>query len=226
MFACENRSRSANIYHSDSTLRIAFTIPAAKGQAGTSPNVSSADGTQRMPSDALEILHHAITAFFVAAGILARTARAGGESNRERSLLDIPRLVSKLGDMIGVGEFYGGIYNATPAHLAGSRQDHSLLEMTFPAGRWNASHAASSTALNGRKAFVTKRPVYVSLYLSPWLQSVDEQLSAFLAGCCLAGLVNPTRECRHWMNSKFEVELSPSTTIALANSQTDPRRVA
>lgn len=30
---------------------------------------------------------------------------------------DIPRLITNCGDAIGVGEFYAGIYNATPAHM-------------------------------------------------------------------------------------------------------------
>jgi hypothetical protein len=30
---------------------------------------------------------------------------------------DIPRLVTEFGDAIGVGEFYGSIYNMTPAHM-------------------------------------------------------------------------------------------------------------
>jgi hypothetical protein len=30
---------------------------------------------------------------------------------------DIPRLISGYGDAIGVGDFYGSIYNATPAHM-------------------------------------------------------------------------------------------------------------
>jgi three-Cys-motif partner protein len=30
---------------------------------------------------------------------------------------DIPRVITKYGDAIGVGDFYAGIYNATPAHM-------------------------------------------------------------------------------------------------------------
>jgi three-Cys-motif partner protein len=30
---------------------------------------------------------------------------------------DIPRLVTEFGDAVGVGDFYGSIYNATPAHM-------------------------------------------------------------------------------------------------------------
>lgn len=42
------------------------------------------------------------------------------QSDREKAkvqlLDDIPRLISKCGDVIGVGNFYEGIYNITPAH--------------------------------------------------------------------------------------------------------------
>jgi len=30
---------------------------------------------------------------------------------------DIPRFIANFGDTIGVGDFYAGIYNATPAHM-------------------------------------------------------------------------------------------------------------
>jgi hypothetical protein len=30
---------------------------------------------------------------------------------------DIPRFITNYGDTIGVGDFYAGIYNATPAHM-------------------------------------------------------------------------------------------------------------
>ena len=30
---------------------------------------------------------------------------------------DIPRFIANYGDTIGVGDFYAGIYNATPAHM-------------------------------------------------------------------------------------------------------------
>lgn len=40
-----------------------------------------------------------------------------GRAAAKRQLYDdIPRLISSYGDVINVGDFYGGIYNATPAH--------------------------------------------------------------------------------------------------------------
>lgn len=41
---------------------------------------------------------------------------SGRETARTQLLADIPRLISESGDAIGVGDFYEGIYNATPAH--------------------------------------------------------------------------------------------------------------
>ncbi|TPG52570.1 three-Cys-motif partner protein TcmP [Sphingomonas glacialis] len=40
----------------------------------------------------------------------------GREGARNQLLEDIPRLISESGDVIGVGDFYESIYNATPAH--------------------------------------------------------------------------------------------------------------
>jgi three-Cys-motif partner protein len=41
---------------------------------------------------------------------------SGRETARTQLLADIPRLISESGDVIGVGDFYESIYNATPAH--------------------------------------------------------------------------------------------------------------
>lgn len=41
---------------------------------------------------------------------------SGREEARNQLLADIPRLISESGDVIEVGDFYEGIYNATPAH--------------------------------------------------------------------------------------------------------------
>jgi len=41
---------------------------------------------------------------------------SGRESARNQLLEDIPRLISESGDVVGVGDFYESIYNATPAH--------------------------------------------------------------------------------------------------------------
>lgn len=41
---------------------------------------------------------------------------SGREKAKNQLLEDIPRLISESGDVIGVGDFYEGIYNATPAH--------------------------------------------------------------------------------------------------------------
>lgn len=41
---------------------------------------------------------------------------SGRETARTQLVADIPRLISESGDAIGVGDFYEGIYNATPAH--------------------------------------------------------------------------------------------------------------
>lgn len=42
---------------------------------------------------------------------------APGRAEAKKQLFDdIPRLVTEFGDAVGVAEFYGNIYNATPAH--------------------------------------------------------------------------------------------------------------
>jgi hypothetical protein len=42
---------------------------------------------------------------------------SGRESAKQQLLEDIPRLVTEFGDAIPVGQFYGSIYNTTPAHM-------------------------------------------------------------------------------------------------------------
>src|SRR5262245_30605754 len=42
---------------------------------------------------------------------------SGRESAKQELLEDIPRLVTEFGDAIQVGQFYGTIYNTTPAHM-------------------------------------------------------------------------------------------------------------
>lgn len=42
---------------------------------------------------------------------------SGRAAATQQLLEDIPRLVTDFGDAIGVGEFYGSIYNMTPAHM-------------------------------------------------------------------------------------------------------------
>lgn len=42
---------------------------------------------------------------------------SGRAEAKEQLFDDIPRLVSEFGDTVGVGDFYGSIYNATPAHM-------------------------------------------------------------------------------------------------------------
>lgn len=64
-----------------------------------------------------------------------------GDSDRERAhhqlLSDIPRLISESGDAISVSEFYGGIYNATPAHTDDVHRailENPDVEVITPAG--------------------------------------------------------------------------------------------
>ena len=42
---------------------------------------------------------------------------SGRAKAKEQLYDDIPRLVTEFGDAVGVGDFYGSIYNATPAHM-------------------------------------------------------------------------------------------------------------
>lgn len=62
---------------------------------------------------------------------------SGRESARTQLLGDIPRLISESGDVIGVGEFYEGIYNATPAHTDDVHRaiiENPDIEVITPAG--------------------------------------------------------------------------------------------
>jgi hypothetical protein len=53
-------------------------------------------------------------ASFLNAGALGVAGRT--EAKKQLSE-DIPRLLTDFGDAVGVGEFYGSIYNMTPAHM-------------------------------------------------------------------------------------------------------------
>ena len=62
---------------------------------------------------------------------------SGREQARNQLLNDIPRLISETGDVIGVGDFYEGIYNATPAHADDVHRaimDNPDIEVITPAG--------------------------------------------------------------------------------------------
>ena len=62
---------------------------------------------------------------------------SGRENARTQLLSDIPRLISESGDVIGVGDFYEGIYNATPAHTDDVHQaiiENPDVEVITPAG--------------------------------------------------------------------------------------------
>jgi three-Cys-motif partner protein len=62
---------------------------------------------------------------------------SGREQARNQLLSDIPRLISETGDVIGVGDFYEGIYNATPAHTDDVHRaimDNPDIEVITPAG--------------------------------------------------------------------------------------------
>jgi three-Cys-motif partner protein len=62
---------------------------------------------------------------------------SGREGARNQLLEDIPRLISESGDVIGVGDFYESIYNATPAHTDDVHSaiiDNPDVEVITPAG--------------------------------------------------------------------------------------------
>lgn len=42
---------------------------------------------------------------------------SGRNAAKQQLLDDVPRLVTEFGDVVGVGQFYGSIYNMTPAHM-------------------------------------------------------------------------------------------------------------
>jgi len=62
---------------------------------------------------------------------------SGRQSAQSQLLFDIPRLVSESGDVIGVADFYAGIYNATPAHSEDIHRaiiENPDLQVITPAG--------------------------------------------------------------------------------------------
>ncbi len=62
---------------------------------------------------------------------------SGRQSAHAQLLSDIPRLVSESGDVIGVADFYAGIYNSTPAHSEDIHQaimENPDLQVITPAG--------------------------------------------------------------------------------------------
>lgn len=62
---------------------------------------------------------------------------ADRDKARTELLADIPRLISESGDVIGVSDFYEGIYNATPAHTDDVHRaiiDNPDIEVITPAG--------------------------------------------------------------------------------------------
>lgn len=70
---------------------------------------------------------------------------SGREGARTQLFADIPRLISEAGDVIRVGEFYEGIYNATPAHTDDVHQaiiDNPDVQVITPAGRERRSARA------------------------------------------------------------------------------------
>ena len=84
----------------------------------------------------------------------------GREEARAQLLTDIPRLISEAGDVIRVGEFYEGIYNATPAHTDDVHQaiiDNPDVQVITPAGGERRSANAIDTGdvlkLKDQKSF-------------------------------------------------------------------------
>ena len=75
-------------------------------------------------------------------------------------MTDIPRLISEAGDVIRVGEFYEGIYNATPAHTDDVHQaiiENPDVQVITPAGGERRSAKAIDTGdvlkLKDQKSF-------------------------------------------------------------------------
>ena len=70
--------------------------------------------------------------------------KSGRHAAKEQLVEDIPRLISKSGDVVGVGEFSESIYNITPAHtddIHAAIIDNPDIEVMTPGGgeRWKAS---------------------------------------------------------------------------------------
>ncbi|HEX2591619.1 MAG TPA: three-Cys-motif partner protein TcmP [Rhizomicrobium sp.] len=71
------------------------------------------------------------------AGALYLFDTLGRQNAKQQLLEDIPRVVAESGDAIGVGDFYEGIYNLTPAHtddIHSAIMENPDLEVITPSG--------------------------------------------------------------------------------------------
>jgi len=84
-----------------------------------------------------------------------------GRAAATRQLLeDIPRLVTDFGDVVGVGEFYGSIYNMTPAHMDDiytAMMDNPDMQVLTPSGgerrRANTIDAGDTLRMKRQRSF-------------------------------------------------------------------------
>jgi three-Cys-motif partner protein len=84
----------------------------------------------------------------------------GREIARSQLLGDIPRLIAESGDAMGVGDFYGAIYNKTPAHtddVHAAIIENPDIEVITPAGgerrKANTISVHDVLKLKGQKSF-------------------------------------------------------------------------
>jgi hypothetical protein len=84
----------------------------------------------------------------------------GREEAKKQLFDDIPKLVGDFGDTVGIGEFYGNIYNATPAHMDDVHAviiDNPDLEVITDSGgerrKANTIRAADTLRLKRQRSF-------------------------------------------------------------------------
>jgi three-Cys-motif partner protein len=91
---------------------------------------------------------------------------SGRAAATQQLLEDIPRLITGFGDAVGVGEFYGSIYNMTPAHMDDIHMaiiDNPDMQVLTPSGgerrRPNTIEASDTLRMKSQRSFF---PVFFS----------------------------------------------------------------
>lgn len=104
-------------------------------------------------------------------GALYLFDQSGRDAAKSQLADDVPRLVSEFGDIIGIGDFYEHIYNATPAHADDIHQaiiDNPDIEVITPLGgeRRKASTIATGDTIKLKRQ-ISFFPIFFKHDLSP-----------------------------------------------------------
>lgn len=101
-------------------------------------------------------------------GMLYLFDSVGRERAKEQLSDDIPRVISESGDAIGVGDFYGGIYNMTPAHaddIHAAIIDNPDIDVITPGG--GERRKASTISVNDILKLKNQRSFFPVFFNAP-----------------------------------------------------------